>query len=249
MNLKLPLGIENFAELIENNCYYIDKTGFIKELLDEVFKVNLITRPRCFGKTLTISMLAEFFDIQKDSQKIFEGLEILNYKDLCKKWMNQWPVLFLTLKDISGSTFSGAYGMLKNEIAKLCKTHAYLAKSEMVDQDDKELFLRLKANKGNNTEISCALDTLLRMMATYYGKSVILLIDEYDVPLAKANDNGYYKEMLDVIRSFLSMAWKTNPYLKLAIVTGCLRIAKESIFTKNRRKAPSFSYGDIKRYV
>ena len=229
--VNLPYGIDLFDQVRSRNCYYVDKTGFIRELLSEEFTVNLITRPRRFGKTLTMSMLAEFFDIRKDSKQMFEGLEILKYPDFCAKWMNQWPVLFLTLKNVDGRKFDGAYNILKNTIATLCKEHSYLLSSEAADLDDKEIFLRLKAEKADITDVQCALDTLLRMMKAHYGKEVILLIDEYDVPLAKASDNGYYGDMLEVIRSLFGMTWKTNPNLKFAVVTGCLRIAKESIFT------------------
>lgn len=229
--VNLPYGIDNFAKVRESNCYYIDKTGFIKELLNRTFDVNLVTRPRRFGKTLTMSMLAEYFDIRKDSGKIFEGLEIVKNTELCEEWMNRWPVLFLTLKDVDGRKFENAYNILKNTIATLCKEHSYLLLSQTADLDDKEIFLRLKAGKADITDVQCALDTLLRMMKAHYGKEVILLIDEYDVPLAKASDNGYYGDMLEVIRSLLGMVWKSNPNLKFAVVTGCLRIAKESIFT------------------
>ena len=229
--VNLPYGIDNFAKVRESNCYYIDKTGFIKELLDWTFDVNLITRPRRFGKTLTMSMLAEFFDIRKDSRKLFEGLEIAKHTEFCSEWMNQWPVLFLTLKDVDGDSFEDAYGMLEQTVSKLCIEHDYLANSIEITQADKETFLRLEFKKGSRTDVRSALDTLLRMMKAYYGKNVILLVDEYDVPLAKASDNGYYKEMLNIIKMFLGMVWKSNPNLKFAVVTGCLRIAKESIFT------------------
>lgn len=229
--VNLPYGIDNFAKVRESNCYYIDKSGFIKELLDRTFDVNLITRPRRFGKTLTMSMLAEFFDIRKDSRKMFEGLEIAKDTELCAEWMNQWPVLFLTLKDVEGAKFDGAYGLLEQTIAKLCIDHSYLEKSPGADQIDKKNFLRLKERAADITDVRSALDTLLRMMKAHYKKEVILLIDEYDVPLAKASDNGYYENMLEVICSLLSMVWKSNPNLKFAVVTGCLRIAKESIFT------------------
>lgn len=229
--VNLPYGIDLFEQVRSRNCYYIDKTGFIRELLSEEFTVNLITRPRRFGKTLTMSMLAEFFDIRKDSKQMFEGLEIAKYADFCAEWMNQWPVLFLTLKDVDGKRFEGAYGLLEQTISKLCIEHDYLADSKKITQADKETFLRLEFKKSSRTDVQCALDTLLRMMKAHYGKEVILLIDEYDVPLAKASDSDYYEEMLEIIRSLLGMTWKTNPNLKFAVVTGCLRIAKESIFT------------------
>ena len=229
--VNLPYGIDNFAKVRESNCYYIDKTGFIKELLSETFDVNLITRPRRFGKTLTMSMLAEFFDIRKDSRKLFEGLEISKDMEFCAKWMNQWPVLFLTLKDVKGRKFDEAYGLLEQTVSKRCIEHAYLADSDKVDMADRAVFQALKVRKADTTDIRCALDTLLRMMRAYYGKQVILLVDEYDVPLAKASDNGYYEDMLEVIRSLLGMTWKSNPNLKFTVLTGCLRFPKESIFT------------------
>ena len=232
MGIKLPLGIDGFRKLRTNNCYYIDKTGFIEELLEETFAVNLITRPRRFGKTLTMSMLSEFFDIRKDSRSIFEGLAITACTDLCRKWMNQWPVLFLTLKDINGCTFEEACDLLQFTISSLCMEHDYLENSEKVKIADKRSFSRLLNRKGSVSDIKTALVVLTRMMEAHYEKPVILLIDEYDVPLAKASDNGYYDPMLNIMRSFLGMAWKTNPSLQFAVITGCLRIAKESIFTE-----------------
>lgn len=229
--VNLPYGVDDFAKVRMNGCYYIDKTGLIKELLSETFDVNLITRPRRFGKTLTMRMLAEFFDLRKDSRKLFEGLEIAKETNFCSKWMNQWPVLFLTLKDVDGKKFEAAYDLLQYTISVLCIEHAYLMDSDMVDESDKERFLRLKSEKGKMSDVKSALLTLLRMMKMHYGKEVILLIDEYDVPLAKASDYQYYEDMLEVMRSFLGMAWKSNRNLKFAVVSGCLRIAKESIFT------------------
>lgn len=229
--INLPYGIDNFAKVRNSGCYYIDKTGFIKELVSETFDVNLITRPRRFGKTLAMSMLSEFFDIRKDGRGIFEGLEISGEREVCEEWMNRWPVLFLTLKDVEGNRFQDAYGLLEKTISKLCIEHAYLAQSIRADLTDREVFLELKARKADTTDLQCSLDTLMRMMKAHYGKEVILLVDEYDVPLAKASDNGYYEEMLNIIKTLLGMVWKSNPSLKFAVVTGCLRIAKESIFT------------------
>ena len=229
--VNLPYGIDDFAKVRSAGCYYVDKTGFIRELLSETFAVNLITRPRRFGKTLTMSMLAEFFGIRKESGGLFEGLEIAEDAAFCSAWMNQWPVLFLTLKDVDGRQFQTAYAMLQKTVSKLCIEHAYLAESPGPDDTDKTVFLRLKAREADLTDVQCALDTLLRMMKAHYGKDVILLVDEYDVPLARASDNGYYEDMLEIMRSFLGMAWKSNPSLKFAVITGCLRIAKESIFT------------------
>lgn len=175
--------------------------------------------------------IAEFFDVDKDSRKNFEGLEISTHEEICSVWMNQWPVLFLTLKDINGDTFEDAYGMLRYVVGNLCSSHRYLKESSRVSAEDLDIFNRFIKREGSVEDIKNALFTIMRMMKAHYGREVILLIDEYDVPLAKASDNGYYGEMLNLIRSFLGMAWKTNPYLKRAVVTGCLRIAKESIFT------------------
>ena len=229
--LNLPYGIDDFEKVRTSDCYYIDKTGFISELLSETFSVNLITRPRRFGKTLTMRMLAEFFDIRKNGKELFTGLEVSGDKELCAKWMNQWPVLCLTWKDIDGICFEDAYDMVQFMVASLCEEHRYLLDSERVSSTDKKRFSRLLEQAGNRNDIKTALFVLTRMMKTHYGKDVILLVDEYDVPLAKGSDNGYYKEMLDVIKAFLGMVWKSNPSLKFAVVTGCLRIAKESIFT------------------
>ena len=231
MSVRLPIGIEWFREIREKGSYYVDKTEAIKELFDEDFKVILVTRPRRFGKTLFMDTLREFFDIRRDSRELFEGLQISKHRELCDKWMNQHPVLFLTLKDIAGGDFSSAYGMMKFVIASLCRDHTYLLDSEQVLREDKEIFERLSYQKGTTEDMQGALFTLMRMMSAHFGKSVILLVDEYDVPLAKASDRGYYREMLDVIRVFLGMAWKSNPCMEFAVVTGCLRIAKESIFT------------------
>lgn len=229
--VNLPYGIDIFAKVRDNHCYYVDKTGFIRELLSESFDVNLITRPRRFGKTLIMSMLAEFFDVRKDSKRLFAGLEIADDTEICDAWMNRWPVLFLTFKDVQGRKFETAYALLEQTISKLCIEHAYLAESDKIDPADRETFGKLKSRKADITDMQCALDTLLRMMKNYYGKEVILLIDEYDVPLAKASDNRYYEDMLEVVRSLFGMVWKSNLNLKFAVVTGCLRIAKESIFT------------------
>ncbi len=230
-NIMLPLGVDNFEELRTTGYYYIDKTYFIEELIQERFKVHLITRPRRFGKTLAISMLADFFDIRKDNRQIFEGLAVSENKKLCREWRNQWPVLFVTLKDIEDLSFAEAYAQLVFTISNLCIEHSYLAKSSHVDSTDKVLFLKLKNQTADKAAVKNSLLILTRMMSAHFGKPVILLIDEYDVPLAKANEYGYYAQMLNSIRGMLSTALKNNRNLQFAVVTGCLRIAKESIFT------------------
>ena len=199
--------------------------------MQKIFEVNLITRPRRFGKTLLMNMLSEFFDIRKDSRALFEGLEISKNKQLCCIWQNQWPVLFLTLKSVEGLKFDSAYGMLEAVISELCVEHFYLAESQVVNPVHREIFLRLAKKTASEEEIKNSLYTIMAMMQTHYGKRVILLVDEYDVPLAKASENGYYKQMLDVIRGILGRVLKGNSSLEFSVVTGCLRIAKESIFT------------------
>ncbi len=229
--IVIPIGEENFVSFRESGGYYVDKTKLIVELLQEQFKVNLITRPRRFGKTLAMSMLKNFFDIRKDSRKVFEGLVIAEYEDLCRDWMNQWPVLFISFKDVANLAFTTSYDQFSYNISSLCVEHSYLLESDRVDESDRERFVRLRSRTATEAEVRNSLFMLTRMMHAHFGKQVILLIDEYDVPLAKASEYGYYPQMLDVIRSLMSTAFKTNDCLKFAVVTGCLRIARESIFT------------------
>lgn len=228
---KISVGSSDFAEYRKGDYYYVDKTGLIEELLKTPgIKVTLITRPRRFGKTMNMSMLAEFFDIRKDSRPIFSGLKIADNKELCEAWMNQWPVIHVTFRSVFGSCFKDAYSMIEAVIAELYKQHIYLLENPEMMVYDREIFDRIAGKKASGEEIKNSLLFLTRLLGQYYGKTVILLIDEYDVPLAKASDKGYYEEMLYVIRGILQ-ALKDNPFLRLAVVTGCLRIAKESIFT------------------
>ena len=227
----LPVGMENFSEIRRNGCFYADKTAFISELLSEAFKVNLITRPRRFGKTSAMRMLADFLDIQKDSRDIFAGLQIAENEKCCEEWMNQWPVIFLTLKSVEGLDFDSAYERLAALISRLYIQHYDLLENHSINENDKELLRRIAAKKASREEIKNSLFTLTGMMQTHYGKQVILLVDEYDVPIAAASEHGYYDQMLEVLRSMLNTSLKTNDALKFAVITGCLRIAKESIFT------------------
>jgi len=227
---KISVGSSDFAEYRKGDYYYVDKTGLIEELLKTPgIKVTLITRPRRFGKTMNMSM-AEFFDIRKDSRPIFSGLKIADNKELCEAWMNQWPVIHVTFRSVFGSCFKDAYSMIEAVIAELYKQHIYLLENPEMMVYDREIFDRIAGKKASGEEIKNSLLFLTRLLGQYYGKTVILLIDEYDVPLAKASDKGYYEEMLYVIRGILQ-ALKDNSFLHLAVVTGCLRIAKESIFT------------------
>lgn len=237
MSISVSVGRDNFDKLRRRGRYYVDKTELLYELVhDTDNQVTLFTRPRRFGKTLAMSMMESFFDIRRDSREVFEGLDIMRHEDFCQEWMNQHPVLFVTLKDVEGLRFEKAYAKLQTAIAETCKKHAYLEGSDRVDRDDLELFRGLKAQRASDADVQYSLSTLCRMMHDHFGKSVILLIDEYDVPLAKASearkaDAHYYEEMLDVVRGIMSTALKSNDYLEFAVVTGCLRIAKESIFT------------------
>ena len=230
--INIPVGISDFKEICKNGYYYVDKTFLIKELLKRTAtKVTLITRPRRFGKTMAMSMLATYFDIRENSQDLFDGLEISKETDLCKEWMNQWPVVFLSLKDIDGLNFEDAYERLVVQISNLYKNYTYLLEYDKIDPDDRQIFLDLKAGKAEKAQVFQALRTLMRMLQIYHQKKVILLLDEYDVPIAKASSNGYYNQMLDVMKGIMSTALKDNTSLQFSVVTGCLRIAKESVFT------------------
>ena len=230
-DLKIPVGVSDFAKIRNYKYYYVDKTGLIEDLLEkETAEVTLITRPRRFGKTMGMSMLDNFFDIRKDSQAMFEGLEISKNTALCSEWMNQWPTLFLSFKKVDGLNFQDAYDMLTVVLANLYKKHMYLLESDKINPFDKEIITHIMSGDASVKEIKDSLALLTTTMQEYYGKPVILLIDEYDVPIAKASAKGYYAEMLDVVKG-LMQALKDNDALRFAVVTGCLRIAKESIFT------------------
>ena len=237
MAFTVSVGEADFAALRKENAYYVDKTEIIYELVhDTKNNVTLCTRPRRFGKTLMMSMMENFFNIRKDSKSIFEGLAITEHEAFCKEWMNQYPVLFVSFKDVEAEEFSDAYDMLGVRLAEVCKALADIADADAVDKDDRDAFLRLKSESGKKSDIKNCLKTIMRMMNAVYGKQVILLIDEYDVPLAKASEkdtakNSYYSKMLDVIKGIMSTALKDNEFLQFSVITGCLRIAKESIFT------------------
>ena len=237
MDFKVGVGKSDFAALRESGNYYVDKTELIYELVNDTDnEVTLFTRPRRFGKTLMMSMMENFFSIRKNSESIFEDLAITEHEDFCKEWMNQYPVLFISFKDVEAEEFADAYDMLGVRLADVCKDLADAIDTDAVDKDDRDAFRRLKAESGKISDIKNSLKTLMRMMSIVYGKKVILLIDEYDVPLAKASEkdiskNGYYSKMLDVIKGIMSTALKDNEFLQFAVITGCLRIAKESIFT------------------
>lgn len=237
MDFKVGIGKSDFAALRESGDYYVDKTELIYKLVhDTDNEVSVFTRPRRFGKTLMMSMMENFFSIRKESESIFEGLAITEHKDFCKEWMNHYPVLYISFKDAEADEFDVAYAKLMTIIADVCKSNSEICNNNTIDKDDLEVFARLKAQKGTESDVQNSLKTIMRMMNAVYGQKVILLIDEYDVPLAKASEkdtakNQYYSRMLDVIKGIMSTALKDNEFLQFAVITGCLRIAKESIFT------------------
>lgn len=226
--LKLPVGIENFEEIRKSGFYYIDKTRLIDQLLQNWGKVNLFTRPRRFGKTLNMSMLKSFFEIGTDSS-LFEGLYISNNTELCNEYMGKYPVIFLSLKGVDGLTFSKSKEMLSEIIKEEADRHYYLKNSEKLTQEDRISFQSILTGTDENIENS--LKTLSRFLYKHYDRKTIIIIDEYDVPLDKAFQNGYYKEMVALIKGIFGQALKTNDFLQFAILTGCLCISKESIFT------------------
>ena len=230
-NLNIPVGVSDFTEIRKNGYYYIDKSGLIKDILKTAStKVTLITRPRRFGKTLAMSMLESYFDIRKDSEQLLDGLEISQNQVLCNEWMNKYPTIFVSFRQVEGLDFKGAYDMLTVVIANLFNEHIYLLDSKKATEFQKTSFKNLLGGNASVKEVKSSIYLLMNMMNDYYNEPVILLIDEYDVPVAKANNNGYYNEMLDVMKSLMQTV-KDNKTLKFAIITGCLRIAKESIFT------------------
>ena len=237
---RLPIGIDDFRKLCTGNFYYADKTAMIRGLLEKWGEVNLFTRPRRFGKTLNMSMLKEFFEIGSD-KAIFYGLEISREKKLCEEYMGQFPVVSITLKNVDGLTYQSAYNKLINIIGDEALRFEFLGRSENLTETEREKYLQLiklnyNAKEGAiysmpETVLIDSLRTLTQLLAKHYGKETILLIDEYDVPLDKAFHGGYYTEMVSLIRNLFGSALKTNPYLYFAVLTGCLRVAKESIFT------------------
>ena len=226
--LKLPVGIENFEEIRKLGFYYIDKTRLIEQLLQGWGKVTLFTRPRRFGKTLNMSMLKSFFEIGTD-KTLFEGLYISGNKALCDEHMGKYPVIFLSLKGVEGLEFASAKRMLCTIIDREIDRHYYLKTSDALTDEDRTLFTKMLHGQDDNIEDSIRM--LSQLLYKHYGQKVVILIDEYDVPLDKAFQNGYYNEMVSLIRGLFGQALKTNEFLQFAVLTGCLRVSKESIFT------------------
>lgn len=234
-SLKLPVGIEDFAEIRQAGFYYVDKTKFIEQLLDGWGKVNLFTRPRRFGKTLNMSMLRYFFEIGADAS-LFDGLQIAKNKKLCEEYQGKYPVIFLSFKNVEGLTFADAQYRLAELIAGEAERFAFLAQSDKLTENERSLYCGLTAVREGRYALAgevlvSALQLLSKLLSKHYGQKTIILLDEYDVPLDKAFQNGYYKEMVSLIRGMLGQALKTNEFLQFAVLTGCLRVSKESIFT------------------
>ena len=227
---KLPIGIENFEEMRREDFYYVDKSHVIEQLLTQWGKVNLFTRPRRFGKSLNMSMLQSFFEIGKD-KTLFDGLRISDNQELCEEYQGKFPVVSVSLKGINGATYEEARRFLIKTINEEARRLSVLSDSTELDETDHELLTQLKKKEMTNDSLVYSIRELTELLEKHYGSKVIVLIDEYDVPLAKANENGYYDEMVLLIRNLFENALKTNSSLKFAVLTGCLRIAKESIFT------------------
>ena len=227
---KLPIGIENFEKMRREDFYYVDKSHVIGQLLTQWGKVNLFTRPRRFGKSLNMSMLQSFFEIGKD-KTLFDGLRISDNQELCEEYQGKFPVVSVSLKGINGATYEEARRFLIKTINEEARRLSVLSDSTELDETDHELLTQLKKKEMTNDSLVYSIRELTELLEKHYGSKVIVLIDEYDVPLAKANENGYYDEMVLLIRNLFENALKTNNSLKFAVLTGCLRIAKESIFT------------------
>lgn len=237
-NVKLPIGIEEFEKLRREGFYYVDKTGLIKELLDNWSEVTLFTRPRRFGKSLNMNMLRYFFEYGCD-ERIFEGLEITQEKEYCEKYMGKFPVISITLKDTGALDYETAKDMLRSILGNEAMRFQFLLKSQQLTKEEKEQYRQLikidttgrQMFSMSDSILAGSLRTLSGLLEKHYGQKVILLIDEYDVPLAKAQQYDYYDEMVTLLRNLFGPALKSNSSLFFAVLTGCLRIAKESVFT------------------
>ena len=227
---KLPMGIEQFEEIRRDGYYYVDKTGLIRVLMENGGKANLFTRPRRFGKSLNMSMLRSFFEIGCDG-KLFDGLEIAGEKELCEKYMGKYPVISISLKGVEAENWEEARDMIAEVIREEARRFQFLFDSDRLTEIDKEFFSLLLKARMSDQSLKSSLRELSLLLCRHYGQQVIILIDEYDVPLAKANERGYYDRMALLIRNMFEAALKTNDNLHFAVLTGCLRVAKESIFT------------------
>ncbi|MCD8118645.1 MAG: ATP-binding protein [Lachnospiraceae bacterium] len=253
---KIPIGVDDFTDFKQQGFYFVDKTGLIKELLGNGGKVNLFARPRRFGKSLNMSMLKCFFEIGTD-KSLFDGLEISSEEKLCEEYMGQYPVISLSLKTVHAESQEMAMYELGALIGKEAMRFHFLLDDDRLSKEEKKLYSQLirVSNKANGmfdlpeTVITGSLNTLSMLLHKYYEHKVIILIDEYDVPLAKANERGYYRKMVDIIRNMFDAGLKSNPHLEFAVLTGCLRVSKESIFTGlNNPKIYSMLSGECSRW-
>ena len=245
---KLPIGIEDFEEIRSENFYYVDKTKLIEQLLDKWGKVNLFTRPRRFGKSLNMSMLQRFFEIGADPG-LFEGLYISQNRELCETYMGKFPVICISLKGVNAGRFEEARSQLIKVVNREARRLQFLSESKQLTSEDRRLFKALLDKDMDSGTLASGLQELSELLSRHYDRKVLILIDEYDVPLAKANEQGFYDEMVFLLRNFFENALKTNEYLKFAVLTGCLRVAKESIFTGlNNFKVNSITDVDFDEY-
>ena len=228
----MPVGKSDFAKLRTTGDYYVDKTDLIRQITSSGAEVTLFTRPRRFGKSLNMSMLQHFFDIRENNKELFEGLAISKEKELCDNWMNKYPTILVSLKDVGSNSFEGAFKRLRTEISKLYERYDYLYKdNSKLSELQERLFKKILMRESDEEDLKESLSLLTQLMYEHHEKHVVLLIDEYDVPMAKGDANGYYRDITDIMSVMLSKALKDNQYIKIAVLTGCLRIAEESIFT------------------
>ena len=232
MSIKIRVSYDSFRELRENGAYYVDKTGMIREyLVDKFDKAVLFTRPRRFGKTLTMTMFRDFLDIRQDSRSIFQGLEVMDDPDVVERYMNRYPVVFLSLKEVYGADDEIAYANFRLAAANVCKANEYLLRSDAVDEDDKALFRAIKQQKADEVNTIAFLDLLCRMLRTHHQKRVFVIIDEYDVPIAKALGTPAYEKVRDMVAHMLSYVCKTNDHVNAVMLSGCLYTVKNSTYT------------------
>ena len=227
---KLPIGIESFEKICTDDFYYVDKTKMIEKLLDNWGEANLFTRPRRFGKSLNMSMLKSFFEIGTD-EHLFEGLYIAQQKEICEKYMGKYPVVSISLKGVNAENYEDAKALLRKVINEEARRLQFLMDSERLTATDKELYRQMLSIQMEEETIVYSIREMTELLCKHYQKRVIVLIDEYDVPLAKANERNYYDQMVLLLRNLFENTLKTNDNLYFAVLTGCLRVAKESIFT------------------
>jgi len=229
MKKQILIGTDSFEEIVGGNYFYIDKTLFIKELLENRGEVTLITRPRRFGKTLNMSMLRYFFDVNMDGKALFDGLNVMEHKDIVEKHLNRYPVIFLTLKGVEDDTYESSIETIRDMISDIYRQNRYLFDSDRLDEGQKSVFYALFLGKSTQNRLKSALLFLTECLYTYHKKRVIVLLDEYDAPITNALMKGYYDEMVSFMRGFMGSVFKTNDYLEFGVLTGVQRISKESL--------------------